>query len=394
MILVGIVLLAIPTITTAAPHAVILPIGRPAVLRAERRVRAQLRRRCPPARPGLPGLSLLEAAAIGPRTEVIYTAKLRSFLTFCLLQHEDWHDDAGWDALLARFMNRLFLDGFQADEGQKLIAAVGHAFPRYTKAGMGFLPRSLRCLRGWAKLAPARQRLPMPKVIMFALVGGLLHLREVLMALFMIVAFSAYLRPCEGFALLVRHLVPPAIDHSSRQYGLLLNDAELGIAGKTGMMDEAVQLDDLDYLQPIFDTILQRRNATEQLFNFSPVRLRDHLKVLTKVLGLEALEPNLYALRHGGASEDLRLQRRSALEVQLRGRWRSVASLKRYGKATRLTTQLNKIRPNVIEFGQKIQSDVVRYLVAAANVDHKQALPALPVPQGRKRPAQRSPTPL
>eukprot|EP00973_Karenia_brevis_P038145 5259176-Karenia_brevis.AAC.1 len=59
-------------------------------------------------------------------------------------------------------------------------------------------------------------------------------------------------------------------------------------------------------------------------------------------LGLDALQPTRYSLRHGGASEDLYTKSRTIAEVMKRGQWRADSSLRRYAKEGRLLAELKK----------------------------------------------------
>ena len=59
--------------------------------------------------------------------------------------------------------------------------------------------------------------------------------------------------------------------------------------------------------------------------------------------GLQRLRLCPHALRHGGASSDFALKHLTLSEVQRRGRWKCVASVRRYEKAGRLTRQLAKL---------------------------------------------------
>lgn len=158
------------------------------------------------------------------------------------------------------------------------------------------------------------------------------------MALRVVVSFSAYLRPCEARALQVRHLVRP-MPESGRDEprGLLLHDADVGVPGKIGILDDSVLLDNLTHLNPFFELVWRTRRPEEQLFTDSEGAFRSTFDAICHELMLSPLQPCLYALRRGGASEDLRSRSRSPLEVQHRGRWRTVASLRRYGKACRAT---------------------------------------------------------
>lgn len=83
-------------------------------------------------------------------------------------------------------------------------------------------------------------------------------------------------------------------------------------------------------------------------------------------LGPGALRPSLYAIAHGGALEDLGRRRRYPLEVQLRGRWRTLAPLQRYGKAKRLMTQRHKVEPHVLKYGTTIGDHLLKRFCRAA----------------------------
>ena len=113
------------------------------------------------------------------------------------------------------------------------------------------------------------------------------------MALCLIISVFAYILPCEARALLVRHLVPPpahggvgvpAAGGLNRQepgswmfspaaaWGLLLHDADLGVPGKTGILDDSVLLDNPVHLNPLFQLIREFR-AVDQLDVVVPIAL-------------------------------------------------------------------------------------------------------------------------
>eukprot|EP00971_Amphidinium_carterae_P336518 6472929-Amphidinium_carterae.1 len=58
-----------------------------------------------------------------------------------------------------------------------------------------------------------------------------------------------------------------------------------------------------------------------------------------------------YSLRHGSASHDLLSQARTPLEVQLRGHWRSTASVARYGKPARAAQLAHRVPPRATRVG-------------------------------------------
>ena len=114
----------------------------------------------------------------------------------------------------------------------------------------------------------------------------------------------------------------------------------------------ALLLDTLGWLDPFFRLLVANRDADVLLWPHSVLALLNELALATRVLGIESLNPCRYALRHGGASEDLSSGARTREEVKARGRWKTEASLARYGKSTRLLTELRKVPPATLSFGK------------------------------------------
>eukprot|EP00971_Amphidinium_carterae_P138188 2738140-Amphidinium_carterae.1 len=65
---------------------------------------------------------------------------------------------------------------------------------------------------------------------------------------------------------------------------------------------------------------------------------------IVAALRIEALGEQVpYVLRHSGASHDAVHKLRDLVAVQRRGRWLSMASLRRYAKGGRLADQLSRV---------------------------------------------------
>ena len=150
------------------------------------------------------GLSLLEAAAIRPRSQANYVQSLVRFTQYCHFLGLTWLDADGLDATVIAYMTALYMDGEGVHAGEVLIAAL-----RYTLGTALSLPRAARSLKGWRRLAPPRQRLPLPRPAMFAIAGAFLAEGRSQMALAIVLGFACYLRPAELLALRGGHLVPP-----------------------------------------------------------------------------------------------------------------------------------------------------------------------------------------
>ena len=135
----------------------------------------------------------------------------------------------------------------------------------------------------------------------------------------------------------------------------MLSPAASGIPGKTGQYDESVAIDSHLWLHDFLRELIRGRAATEKLFPVSGARAREIFIATCERLGLSALRPCMYGLRHGGASYDLLHKRRPLHSIKIRGRWNSDASLKRYAKESRLIQETHRVPRATLEFGMAIE---------------------------------------
>ena len=315
--------------------------------------------------PGLP--SPLARRGVRPSTEVRYEQAAWDFLTWVQSGGQSWSDTRELDALLTEYFTTLFLDGCDAGAGSVALPALRHFLPAALPRGSS-LPRAARAIKGWRLLAPAAQRLPLPRMAAFAVSADLCRRGHAMMGLAVMVSFVGYLRPGECQALLTRHLVPPR-ERAGAQYGawgLLLHDASLGRPGKTGMLDEAVLIDKDPWLFPVLAAVRQVRPLDGPLWPFAHDAFVAEFRTSCQRLGLQRLGGCLYALRHGGASDDLLANRRTFAEVRERGRWRTDSSVRRYGKATRLQLEIQKVPAKTWDLGQQAARDFSALFLAAA----------------------------
>ena len=189
------------------------------------------------------------------------------------------------------------------------------------------------------------------------------------MAIFVILSFSCYLRPSECIRLRGASLVPPQPQNgpSFASWGLILHDADLGIAGKTRITDESVLVDLDTMLWPCLRVLHEKVHADEAIWNFSLDQLRDiYSTVMERLKVTNLLMTHLYGLRHGGASYDLLARRRSLAEVKFRGRWQADTSLRRYAKATRLQREMAKVIPRITEFATNVEEHFHKMIISVA----------------------------
>ena len=309
-------------------------------------------------------ISFLELAAVTEHTLVGYSGHVDRFLLWCRWTGCDWSSIETLDATLVAFFVNLALDGFEVATGRTTMAGVKHFVPALAGTRRG-LPRAARALDGWSRLVPPQMRLPLPRVGMLAIVGYLIAMGQAPMAVFVRLAFDAYLRPNECYRLTPNSLVPPAGALSLfRGWGLIVNNAESGRVGKTGVSDESVTIDNED-LWTVLEALLLGRRGCATLWEFTELELRRWFSRAVSQLGLPP-STCLYALRHGGASDDLLSGRRTLKETKERGRWVTDSSLRRYAKRTRMQQLTAAMPPDVMDFGAAVEHHIPELILMVA----------------------------
>lgn len=154
-------------------------------------------------------------------------------------------------------LDESYFEGRSVDEASMLISAANHAVPELRRAGgRQRLPRADRALQSWRTAAPPKQRVPLPWLAVAAMICCTTSvLRMPRLAAKWLVAFDTYLRPGEMIGLRIRQLVPPCSLLTEGTYGLrsiLIHPATANKPGKTGLLDEAVLMDDVS-LEPFLD---------------------------------------------------------------------------------------------------------------------------------------------
>ena len=112
-------------------------------------------------------------------------------------------------------------------------------------------------------------------------------------------------------------------------------------------------------------TLYETRENKQGLWPLTLPHLRLHFNLAVEALNGKHFGAHLYALRHGGASDDLLSRRRSLEQVKARGRSKADENLRRYAKATRLQREMNKMVPNITQLGQNVELNFNQVLTAA-----------------------------
>ena len=273
--------------------------------------------------------------------------------------------------------------------GSKCLAAVKFFLPTFSRLGSDHLPRAHRAVNSWTKLRPGQQRLPVPLVVLHAILGFLLHRGDTVIALMLLFQFRTYIRPGQCDLLKVKQLIPPAI-HAGKAYrhwAINLSPIEDCRPGKTGQFDETILYDtETPWIHQFFATLTSNRDPESLLWPIPGPTVIIALQDACRALQLEPLAVCRYSLRHGGASEDILSQQRSLLEVKRRGGWRTDSSLKRYGKEALIQSELRKVHPHVIQFGKLVGANLEHLFFGHVQI----VLPSLSVIPARKSRAKKA----
>jgi len=201
-------------------------------------------------------------------------------------------------------------------------------------------------------------------------------------------AFVLYLRPSETLGLTSACLAPPTLlgGTASNMWCVTLHPSEAELASKTGEFDCSMVVDnpDFPFMPPLLNMLKQRgqkqavsrrahgtaqpADVTSRIFSISYRQWSAQYAEAAQQLMLESFGssahplPVLYQLRHGGASHELATGRREITALAKRGRWASIASLRRYEKGGRLTEILSRLTPAQVALAEDCQSRIGEFL--------------------------------
>jgi hypothetical protein len=267
-------------------------------------------------------------------------------------------------------LDNKFFDGDPSAEGSKDLAAMGYVSPLLTR-GAPELTRAHDACRGWRKLAPQKTRLPLPLGLTCALINQMMKANQAVQAEALAVTFAFYLRPSVTLGLRVEDVVPPprGARGAKRKWSLILHPQECEIPSKVGLFDEAMLLDNPEFMF-LGKVLAARARASPGGSPMFPVRHLAWAQSLADAaaqLGLEGRGkvPVLYQLRHGGASHEMLTGFRSLEALKRRGRWASDASVRRYEKGGRIGQVLSRLDTKLQDHCRRCAAQIGKILAGS-----------------------------
>ena len=275
------------------------------------------------------------------------------------------------DLVLDRYLTHLFFRGHTVQEAR--YALYGVAFVRHvpTRASNS-LPLAKKSLKGFNMASPENLRDPAPWqaiCLVAKRMAGLKTRQHVDAAAALVVMFDGYLRPSECLELEYQHVVPPPGGRDSRlsRWALVIAPADEIKRTKTGQQDDTILMGTpgagRGWVPNLLNALrLRARRQGSRLFHVDLPQLRALLHRHSHDLDLSQLNMTPHCLRHGGPSTDRLLNARSLQDVQRRGRWLAMDSVRRYEKHGRLLRQLNRMNWSQLSAGDEANTWLERYL--------------------------------
>ena len=305
-------------------------------------------------------LSVLETQAVSPLVVKDYATRIRVMLEWIHSAGGSFHADHDSVAWLLEYADYLFFQGWPADDGRKLIAALRHNFPCFQIHGTVSLSRLERAIQGWSRHSVSHARPPLPWHAATAIVGYLLHRGEYWPAVALLMLFLSLVRPGELFSLCGKHLVAPMPRSGVPHWSVVLRHEEDLVRTKTGAFDESIAFDlpFHRFFLPTLQRLKDRSGDNAPLWRFQIKYLNELLRQATLALGLQELRVELYSFRHGGASRDIVSGNRDLMTVKKILRHSSDLTVRRYEKSGRLALELRKMPASIREFGIRVESSL------------------------------------
>ncbi len=334
-------------------------------------------------------LTFLEARSVSRPVEMSYVSLMERFTEWSRQKRLPLKSVAERDRALAEYGNHMYFAGHTAADFSRVRAAAAFHWTDVSKAGKE-LHRAQRAQIGFCKKAPDKSRLPIPLVVACAVAKEIVSVGDDWRAAAAVMMqFVLYLRPGEVLSIRARDLQAPLPRHSGglAHWSVLLHPAEAGVASKTGVFDEAMVMDNPDYLDLVQVWRRLKREKSEMLFPFSYSRYAKVFSEAVERLDLAKIGVvHLYQLRHGGVSHEVATGRRSIESAQKRGRWACLQSMRRYGKGGRIMDMLGRMNATELQHAQACRDRVGKILAGICRPVPRNVVKALPYSSSRGTP--------
>jgi len=293
-----------------------------------------------------------EEAVVKAAVRDQYEVHLASFKQWVVREYGQWKGSPSIVAArLLDYIDALMASQRGAGDAEKVAASVRHCLPQVLKPRSEEDRRVRKAVAGFKKKFPPTSRIGLPEGPTAGLANAMIVLGSRDQALETLTRHHGYFRPGETRKMRVSHLAPPVKGNAGMAHWTLTVAPQQELQpSKTQTFDDTVALD--SWLGPELGRYAKGRPAESALFTTGPKEAAKLWKAACKAVSLPP-KTVAYQLRHGGASEDVLQKKRTHQEVGERGRWSTLASLRRYAKGGRLQRLLRGLPDHVTAYNEQ-----------------------------------------
>ena len=258
---------------------------------------------------------------VSKRTLINYRGAVSKFLGHCMPVNGNFPKSAAEvDLQLCQYIEQVWQEGDPKGWAMSALSGIIHFIPSLGPCLFG----SRRLLKAWGKSELCNRAPPLPARFALALAGAALELKDLRLALLVLVAFHGLLRTGEAVSLRARQFVYP---DPAGPCLLTLGQTKSG-QRRSVASSESVVLTDPTLLAYV-RVVIPRLQPGERLFSKSEPAFRDDFRTLVSAAQLPAAGWRPYSLRRGGATSHF-LEYGSLDRTAVRGRWQSTRTARIY----------------------------------------------------------------
>jgi hypothetical protein len=195
-------------------------------------------------------------------------------------------------------------------------------------------------------------------------------MKESAVALAIMVAGDGYLRPCDLMGIRKQDVIKahPQMGQQFRYVSVLLAPFSRGIPTKTHEFNDSVVFNSQgwEWIGHLLASAASHCKVDEPVFDFTMVHWNAVMKKAARLLFISHWEVVPYLLRHSGPSEDYLSGTRTLLDIQRRGRWKSVHSVRRYEKLARLSSRSDLLTRDQLSFMKRAVDNIKNVLTTSS----------------------------
>jgi hypothetical protein len=295
------------------------------------------------------------------------------FRVFCISLGYCWATPVGMPSSLVEFFTACYREGASAATGDKFLAALNCLWSWFATLQLAKHLQVARALKGWHRLLPTTPRLPLPWPVICGWAAAMCGLGRVDMALALILATGAYMRPGEVLTLRGRSVISPMTGGAGTMasWSLTALDFVLGRSSKVGSFNDSIVLDHpkRQWLGIWLGRLAKQVGPHVLLFGFSYQAWATTAKAAAELVGLLVFNATLYmVVRHPGPSIDVAEKTRTLAEVKTSDRWASDTSVCLYEKQNQLTKQWNMLSAKAQQFSLSALAHIPNLLASSVVV--------------------------